>query len=326
MKKPKIIVILGPTSSGKSDLAVKVARKFNGEIISADSRQVYKNMDIGSGKITKKEMLGIPHHLLDIANPERTFTVNQYQKLAKKALEKIIKNGKLPIICGGTGLYIDSVIYDYKFPKAPPNQKLRQKLEKLKTEKLFEKLEKLDPRRAKNIDSYNRRRLVRALEIIAFTKKPVPLLTIRSDSKKSKFQILKIGTKKTPEELKNKIKKRLFKRLKTGIIAEVKDLHKSGLSWKKLDDLGLEYRFISRYLRRLISRQEMIELILRESYKYAKRQMTWFSAKGGSPPKADAPLEHASGGKKDKNIYWLDPDNKNDFKKIFALCQNFLNL
>ncbi len=303
MKKQKNIVILGPTSGGKSDLAVKIARKFNGEIISADSRQVYKNMDIGSGKITKKEMLGVPHYLLSVANPKRTFTVNQYQKLAKKALVKIAKKNKFPIICGGTGLYIDSVIYDYKFPKAPPDQKLRQKLEKLKTEKLFQKLQKLDPLRAKNIDPHNRRRLIRAIEIVLTTKKPVGILRQIQD-KKMFYDFLKIGTKKTPEELKNRIKKRLLRRLKTGIIAEVKNLHKSGLSWGKLDSFGLEYRFISRYLRGFISRQEMIELILKESYKYAKRQMTWF--------------------KRDKNIYWLDPDNKKDLKKIFALCRKFL--
>jgi len=304
MKKLKIIVILGPTSSGKSDLAVKVARKFNGEIISADSRQVYKNMNIGSGKITKKEMLGIPHHLLDVANPKKTFTVSQYQKLAKKALLKIVEKSKLPIICGGTGLYIDALIYDYKFPKVPPNQKLRQKLEKLKTEKLFQKLKKLDPRRAKNIDRHNRRRLIRALEIILTTGKPVPPLIGTNQHQSTTAAVLKIGIKKSPEELKNRIKKRLMKRLKAGMIAEVRKLHESGLSWEKLDSFGLEYRFISRYLRNIISRQKMIELILKESYKYSKRQMTWF--------------------KKDKNIYWFDPDNENDFKKILALCQKFL--
>ena len=298
---PKIVVILGPTSSGKSDLAVKIAKKFNGEIISADSRQIYKGLNIGSGKITKKEMLGVPHYLLDVASPKKIFTASQYQKLAKKALEKIIKKGKLPIICGGTGLYIDALIYGYEFPEVKPNPKLRESLEKLNTEKLFQKLQNLDPLRAKNIDRHNRRRLVRALEILLSTKKPIPpLATIDS----SNYETLKIGTKKTNEELKDKIKKRLYKRLKQGMEKEVENLRKSGVSWKRLDALGLEYRFISRYLRSMISRQEMIDSILKESYKYAKRQMTWF--------------------KRDKNIYWLDPDNKNDFKKIFALCRKFL--
>jgi len=303
MKKPKIIVILGPTSSGKSSLAVKLAKKFNGEIISADSRQVYKDMNIGSGKITKKEMLGVPHYLLDVANPKGTFTASQYQKLAKKAIVKIAKKDRLPIICGGTGLYIDAVIYGYKFPKTPPNQKLRQKLEKLKTEKLFEKLEKIDPRRAKNIDSRNRRRLIRALEIVLTTKKPIPPLIsanqFSNQRKSAAAAVLKIGIRKSPEELKDRIKKRLLKRLKTGIIAEVEKLHEFGLSWAKLDSFGLEYRFISHYLRKLISRQEMIELILKESYKYSKRQITWF--------------------KRDKNIYWIEKENQ-----AIELVKNFL--
>ena len=178
--RPKIIVVLGQTASGKSEFAVKLAKKFNppvgGEIISADSRQVYKGLDIGSGKIIKKEMKGVPHHLLDITSPKRTFTVYQYQKLAKKALKDIIKRGKIPIICGGTGLYIDSIIYGIKFPEVPPNPKLRKKLEKRTTEELFKQLQKLDPRRAQNIDKYNRRRLIRALEIIITTSKPVPTL------------------------------------------------------------------------------------------------------------------------------------------------------
>ncbi|MEK7634419.1 MAG: tRNA (adenosine(37)-N6)-dimethylallyltransferase MiaA, partial [Patescibacteria group bacterium] len=161
----KIIVILGPTSSGKSKLAIKIAKKYDGEIISADSRQVYKKLNIGSGKITKKEMEGIPHYLLDVTSPKRTFTVNQYQKLAKKALKKIIKKGKLPIICGGTGLYIDTLIYDYQLPQVPPQPKLRKQLEKKSTEELFGQLQKLDSRRAQNIDKHNRRRLIRALEI-----------------------------------------------------------------------------------------------------------------------------------------------------------------
>ncbi len=298
----KIIVILGPTASGKSELAVKIAKKFNGEIISADSRQVYKGLNIGSGKITKKEMRGVPHHLLDVVNPKRTFTVTQYQKLAKKALANIIKRNKIPIVCGGTGLYIDALIYDYNFPNVPPQPKLRKQLEKKSTEELFEQLKKLDPRRAKNIDRFNRRRLIRALEIIITTKKPVGVLRQAQD-KKSSYDFLKIGIKKSPEELKYLIGKRLIKRLNR-IIKEVENLYKpfdsaqgkQGLSWQRLDNLGLEYRYVSRYLRGLISKDKMIKSLEKEIYQYAKRQMTWFSAKGGS----------ASGGKKDEEIHWID--------------------
>ncbi len=273
--RSKIIVILGPTASGKSDLAVKIAQRSNGEIISADSRQVYKNLDIGSGKITKKEMRGIPHHLLDIASPKKTFTVTQYQKLAKKAIKKILAKGKIPIICGGTGFYIDSLIYDYQLPIVPPQPKLRKRLEKKSIEELFKKLKKLDPRRAGDIDRRNKRRLIRALEIILTTKKPIAVLRKYQD-KKTSYDFLKIGIKKLPEELKKLIIQRLKKRLKQGLIKEVKNLHKKGLSWQRLDNLGLEYRYVSRYLRGLISKEEMVKTLEKEIYRYAKRQMTWF--------------------------------------------------
>jgi len=291
----KLIVILGPTASGKSNLAVKIARKIDGEIISADSRQVYKGLNIGSGKITKKEMRGIPHYLLNVASPKRTFTVTQYQKLAKKTLIDIIKRDKIPIICGGTGLYIDALIYDYQFPQVPPQPKLRKQLEKKSTEKLFEQLKKLDPRRATNIDKNNRRRLIRALEICISTGKPTPSLNdirvnplLSFGNPRQSASILKIGIKKSPEELKLLIKKRLIKRLNR-IIKEVKNLRHE-LLWQRLDDLGLEYRYVSRYLRGLINKKEMVESLEKEIYRYAKRQMTWF--------------------KKDEKIHWIDNDGE----------------
>ena len=162
-EKPKIIVVLGPTASGKSDLAVQLAKKIStfsrgAEIISADSRQVYKGMDIGTGKITKRGMAGIPHHLLDVKSPKIRFSVSEYQKLANQTIKKILKREKTPIICGGTGLYIDAVIESVAFPDIPPDYRLRKKLEKLPTNELFKKLKKLDPRRAKNIDKNNPRR------------------------------------------------------------------------------------------------------------------------------------------------------------------------
>lgn len=284
-EKPKIIVVLGPTASGKSDLAVNIAlwlgsKKSKGkfkndgaEIISADSRQVYKEMDIGSGKITKKEMKGVPHYLLDIASPKsrRPFTAANYQKLARLAVKKILAKGKIPIICGGTGFYIDSLIYDYEFPKISPRPEIRAGLEKKSVGQLFEKLKKLDPERAKTIDWFNKRRLTRALEIIIATGKPVPPL-----KKSSPYDVIKIGIAKNRNKLKELISERLEKRLKTGMINEIKKLHRRGVSWKKLDDFGLEYRFASRYLRGIISKKEMIGQLQKEIMDYAKRQMTWF--------------------------------------------------
>ncbi|KKQ77018.1 MAG: tRNA delta(2)-isopentenylpyrophosphate transferase [Parcubacteria group bacterium GW2011_GWC1_38_6] len=236
----KIIVILGPTASGKSDLAVKIAlrlgsgqarKKFriNGaEIISADSRQVYKGLDIGSGKITQKEMMDIPHHLLSIASPKRKFTVAQYKKLAIKAINKIIKRNKIPIICGGTGFYIQAIVDGISIPEVKPDWKLRKKLEKEKTSNLFLKLKKLDPKRARTIDSKNKRRLIRAIEIVLTTKRPVQ----ESQKNPLPHKILIFGIKKDKNQLKKLIKTRLKKRLKLGMIAEVKNLRKQGCKTK----------------------------------------------------------------------------------------------
>ncbi len=293
--KIKLIVVLGFTASGKSDLAVKLARKFNGEIVSADSRQVYKGMNIGTGKIIKEEMQGIPHHLLNVANPKRQFTAAQYQEKAFKAINKINKKGKIPIICGGTGFYIQTVIQGLKIPKVRPDLKLRKKLEKLTTEELFKKLEKFDTRRAKNIDSKNRRRIIRALEIVIKSDKPVPCIKIQPQ-----FNVLELGIKKSFEELKKLIKKRLLKRLRQGMIDEVRELRKSGLSWKRLDDFGLEYRYISKYLQNKLTKQEMIEKLQKEIEHYAKRQITWF--------------------KRDKKIYWVK-----DYKEAEASVNKFLS-
>src|SRR3989344_7957528 len=165
MKRPKVVVILGQTATGKSNLAVKVAKKFNGEVISADSRQVYKGLDIGTGKISRQEMKDIPHHLLDVANPKKQFTVAEYQKKAMVAMADIVKRGKVPIICGGTGFYIDAVTKGLVLPEVPPNYVLRKNLALVSERVLMLKLKKLDPVRAQNIDPKNKVRLIRAIEI-----------------------------------------------------------------------------------------------------------------------------------------------------------------
>ena len=265
----KLIVILGPTASGKTDLSIKLAKKFNGEIISADSRQVYKGMDIGTNKITKKEMQGVPHYLLDVASPKRRFTVVQYQKLALKAIERIYKKNKIPFLVGGTGFYIQAIVDGIVIPRVKPDWKLRKKLEKKNTKELFLMLKKLDSKRAKNIDKNNPRRLIRALEIVKELG-TVPPLSLSGP----RFELLMIGVKK--ENLEERIKKRLLKRLKIGMVAEVNNLRKSCLSWKRLEEFGLEYRYIAQYLQKKINYEEMIEKIQKESEHFAKRQMTWF--------------------------------------------------
>lgn len=267
----KLIVILGPTSSGKTDLSIKLAKKFNGEIISADSRQVYRGMNIGSGKITKKEMQGIPHYLLDVANPKNKFTVSQYQKLALAAIKKTHNRGKVPFLVGGSGFYIKSVVDGIIIPEVKPDWKLRKKLEKKNNKELYAMLFKIDHARAKIIDKNNPRRLVRAIEIVLKTKKHVPNLKT-----KSQFNVLEIGIKKLPDDLKKLINKRLLKRLKGGMVSEVKKLQASGLSFKRLEEFGLEYRFVAQYLQSKLTYQEMLNKIQKEHEHFTKRQMTWF--------------------------------------------------
>ena len=240
----KIIVILGPTASGKSALAVKLAKKINGEIISADSRQVYKGLNIGSGKITKKEMSGVHHHCLDIVSPKKVFTVADFKKCAEKAIEKIFAKNKTPIIIGGTGLYIQALVDNIVLPEVKPDWKLRKKLEKKTTEEMFRALEKLDPDRAKNIDAKNPRRLIRAIEIAKALGK-VPNL----ETKRQSWETIQIGIKLSDKKLKENINKRLIYRLKKGMIAEAKKLHAQGLSWKRMDELGLEYKYLAKFLK-----------------------------------------------------------------------------
>jgi len=276
--KGKIIAILGPTASGKSDWAVKIAKKieknnwagFKGsEIISADSRQVYKGMDIGSGKITKKEMKDIPHHLLSIASPKRKFTFAQYKKIALEKIEKIIEEKKVPIICGGTLFYIYSLLNNLSFPEVRPDWDLRKRLEKETAEDLFKKLKKLDKKRALNIDKKNKRRLIRAIEVVSKTKKPVK--PIRKNP--LPYPLLKVAIKKQREEIEKLIEKRLSKRIKKGMIKEVKKLHDQGVSFKRLEEFGLEYKWISKFLKKEISEKEMKEKIQKSSQKLAKNQI-----------------------------------------------------
>ncbi len=251
MENPKLIVVLGPTASGKTELALKLAKKFNGEIVSADSRQIYKGMDIGTGKITKKEMRGIPHHLLDVASPKKIFTVSQYRKLALDAINKIFKKNKLPILCGGTGFYIQAVIDGIIIPEVPPDWKLRKKLEKKSIKELYELLRKSDPKRAELIDKQNPRRLIRAIEIVTKTKKPVPAFK----QNPLPYPILIIGLKVPKNELKKRIEKRVEKMLKYGLKKE-----------------------IGKFSIPTIGYQEELSknLIVLHTLQYAKRQTTWF--------------------------------------------------
>jgi len=272
-RKPKLVVVLGPTASGKSDLAIKIAKKFNGEVISADSRQIYKQMDIGTGKISKKKMQGIPHYCLDIANPRKQITVAEYRKKALETIDNIYKKGGIPIICGGTGFYIQAMVEGLDIPKIKPDWKLRKELEKKTTEELFKQLKKLDPNRAQNIDTKNPRRLIRALEIIKKTGKPVPPLQFSAQGGPAPcWDVLYIGIKKPLPELKKLINRRIDKMIKSGLEKEVKRLIKRhGKTIVLRNTIGYKEWFKNPPQSRRAGGQ-----IKNNTYQYAKRQLIWF--------------------------------------------------
>lgn len=289
---PPLIAVIGPTSSGKSDLAVDIALHVNGEVVSADSRQVYRGMDIGTGKVTKKEMRGVPHYLLDIASPKRVYTVANWKRDAEKAIDDIHRRGKLPIVCGGTGFYVRSVTDGIMLPDVKPNPKLRDTLSDMDTDDLFVLLSKKDPRRAETVDRHNPVRLIRALEI-ADEIGHVPLVEIQP-----KYDPLLIGITTEKDILKERIHARLLKRMRRGMLAEVKRLHEHGVSWKRMEDLGLEYRFLARHLQGKLSKHEMLEQLEIEIIHYAKRQVTWW--------------------KKDERIHWVEHDDIEGVMRIIS--------
>lgn len=273
MNKQKIYIVCGPTATGKSDHAVELALKLSngGEIISADSRQVYRGMSIGSGKITESEMKGVTHHLLDIKNPNEDFSVEEFQKLCFQKIEDILVRGKTPIICGGTGFYIQAITDNIIFQEIPKNQKLRDELEEKSIEELKEILAKIPKEEGAKVDTENKRRLIRAIEIGKFMGK---IACIKKGPQKYDFEFIYLDF---PDEvLKERINKRLLKRFEMGMIDEVRNLHEQGVSWKKLEDFGLEYKYIAQFLQGKISEEEMVETLKTKIWQYAKRQRTWF--------------------------------------------------
>lgn len=265
----KIVVIVGPTASGKTALSVRLAQDLNGEVISADSRQVYRSLDIGTEKITEEETCGIPHHLIDIRDLEDVYTAAEFVRDADHAIADISARGALPIIAGGTFLYVDALLGRATLPAVPPDPTLRATLEQYSTEALFEKLAQEDPVRATSIDPKNRRRLIRALEIAhALGAVPMPNPAPRYDA-------LLIGIETSPEDLRQRIEKRLAETLKKGLVQETEDLLLHGLDPRRLDEIGLEYRLVRQYLIGTLTYDELQTQLAQKVWQYAKRQRTW---------------------------------------------------
>ncbi|OGG80565.1 tRNA (adenosine(37)-N6)-dimethylallyltransferase MiaA [Candidatus Kaiserbacteria bacterium RIFCSPLOWO2_01_FULL_54_13] len=304
-KKQKVLVVVGPTSSGKSALAVELARKFNGEVISADSRQVYRGLNIGTGKITKREMRGIRHHLLDEVLPHRIFTAHDFIEKAPKVIEGISGRGKLPIIAGGTGFYIDALLGRVAIPNVPPDQKLRALLEKKAVPELFKMLKRRDLRRAKTIEPHNKRRLIRALEIVdSLGKVPTHGDFVNPknlDLRNPNIDPLWIGLTSQSKVRKKRIRARLMARMRRGMVREAERLHKAGLSYRRMEQLGLEYRALARLLQGRITREQMVDELNRDIRRYARRQLAYW--------------------KRNKNIKWFAPEQR---KKISKIVENWL--
>lgn len=287
------MVISGPTASGKSTLAVKLAQKFSGEVISADSRQVYRGLDIATGKITTEEMQDVPHHLLDVADPDDDFSVSDYKELADRCIANIHDRGKLPIICGGTGFYIQAVVDDVVFPDVQPNESLRDELSKRSTEDLYTELKEKDPRRASEIDPDNPHRLIRALEIVEELGE-VPKL-----EKHERFDTLQIGLDWPDQELKHRIIRRTKQRFENGMVKESEDLYRNGLSLERMRELGLEYGHLADFIDGKINKEELFKEIVQSDWQYVRRQRTWF--------------------RKDERINWFRPEkDKIDIKEKVA--------
>ena len=275
---PNIIAVVGTNASGKSGLAVRLAQQFSGEIISADSRQVFKDLNLGSGKITPDEMEGVPHHLLDVREPGDFFSMADFQRLAYAAADDILSRGKLPFLAGGTGLYVDSVVDGYVLSDVKPDLAYREHLETFTTPELYQMLNDLRP--GSLIDEHNRNRVMRRLEQIHAGD---PGHSPRCP----RYRALKLGVTWPREELRRRIDERLQRRMADGMLQEVQELLDRGVSPAFLRKLGLEYRYLSAYLLGEIdSEAEMLSELARAIKRFAKRQMTWF--------------------RRDSNIRWLD--------------------
>ncbi|MBI4491993.1 MAG: tRNA (adenosine(37)-N6)-dimethylallyltransferase MiaA [Chloroflexi bacterium] len=280
--RPPLLVVLGPTASGKSGLGIALALRLQGEIISADSRQVYRGMDLGTAKVTPEERRLVPHHLLDVAEPSQDFSLAHYQALAYAAILDVARRGKLPLLVGGTGLYLSAVVDNYLLPQVPPRAELRRELEGLSVAELARRLREVDPQAAARVDLANPRRVVRALEVAlsapgaAVGRQGEPLV-----------RALQLGLSWPRAELYRRIDRRVDERLAQGMVDEARRLLAQGVSHGRLEAFGLEYRFLSRSLRgELPSLEAMAAQLKTAIHAYARRQLTWF--------------------RRDPRIHWLD--------------------
>ena len=290
MYKPKVIVICGPTASGKTALSIELAKKINGEIISSDSMQIYKYMDIGTAKTTQEEMQGIKHYLLDFVEPSQRYSVAEFKKDAEKTIEEILQKGKTPIIVGGTGLYVDSLIYGIEYQTIEFDEQYRKQLEerveKEGLETLYNEAKKIDPQAIEKISANDKKRILRILEIYKATGKNKTEQELESRKNGVKYDYKVFAINMDREKLYERINKRVDIMIENGLIEEVEKLLEKYKEFPTAMQ-GLGYKEVVEYLQGKVSKEEMIENIKRETRRYAKRQLTWF--------------------RKNKQTIWIEP-------------------
>jgi tRNA dimethylallyltransferase len=280
--KPKVIAIVGQTAVGKTKLSIEIAKQLDGEIVSVDSRQVYKYLDVGSAKISKEEMEGIPHHLLDVVEPHEHYSVERFKKDAEKAIDEITKRGKVPILVGGSPHYMDALMYGEGGAAVPPDISFRKKKEKESDDDLHKELTKASPERAKQIPKQNKRRVIRALEIIK------SLGSIPKQERQEKYEVFFIGLKREKDDLRKRIQKRIDERAGE-IKKEAEKLHeKHNVDWGRLEEFGLEYRYGAKLVQGELSEEEFKKELFHKTWQFAKRQNTWW--------------------KRNEKIQWYHPD------------------
>lgn len=296
MCKPEVIVICGPTASGKTALSIKLAKKINGEIISSDSMQIYKDMDIGTAKPNKEEMQGIKHYLIDFVEPNQRYSVAEFKKDAESAIEEILSKGKTPIVVGGTGLYIDSLIYGIEYQDIQLDEKYRKELEeRVETEgleKVYQEAQKIDPQAMEKISANDKKRILRVLEIFKATGKTKTQQEIESRKNGVKYDYKVFAINWEREVLYERINKRVDIMIEQGLIQEVKQLLEKYTEFPTAMQ-GLGYKEVVEYLHGITTKEEMIEKLKMETRRYAKRQITWF--------------------KKNKQTIWIEAE---DLQKI----------
>jgi tRNA dimethylallyltransferase len=296
-----VVVIIGPTASGKTKLSIELAKIVNGEIVSADSMQIYKYMDIGTAKPDEKEREGIKHYLIDEVNPDQEFSVARFKELALKYINEIIKKGKVPIVTGGTGLYINSLIYNLEFSDTICDWDLRNKLAKEALEKgneyIHNMLKEIDPVAAQKIHMNNVKRVIRAIEVYTYTNKPISVHQEESRRNPPEHNFILIGITMDRQKLYDRIDKRVDLMFENGLVKEVEKLVEMGYDKSTIAMQGLGYKEILAYLKKEMTLDEAIEILKRDTRRYAKRQITWF--------------------KKLENIFWINVDELASQEKIF---------